>query len=151
MITGIQHFSFTVSNLEETIHFFRDILALQVALVTDASGPLNEKLLKMPGVVLKMCFINTPDNGTIEFIEYKAPKGKKIDLTTCNTGVAHIAFKVDNIQKMYKDLSAKGVQFSSAPIRIDSGPVKGWNICYLKGPDGITLEFVEAPGMLPNS
>ncbi len=142
MITGVHHFSFTVSNLEESILFFCDILGLKATPIREATGPNLEKTLKLPGASIRIINLTTPDNRTIELIEYRAPKGQKIDLKTCNPGVAHIGFMVDNIERMYEDLSVKGVQFNNAPIRRPDGSS---GVCYLKGPDGITLEFVEVP------
>ncbi len=145
MITGIQHFSFTVSNLEETIHFFHDLLGLEATPIREVKGERIEQILQMPGAWLRICNVTTPDNGNLEFIEYVAPKGTKIDLKTCNVGVAHLGFVVDDIQKMYDDLTAKGVKFNHSPLWAGAGALKGWGICYLKGPDGITLEVMEAP------
>jgi len=145
MIKGIHHFSFTVSNLKETIHFFHDLLGLEVTPLREAKGKHIENIIKMQGASLNIRNVITPDKGTIEFIEYVVPKGSKIDLKTCNPGVAHIAFVVDDIQKMYHDLTNKGVQFNSPPLWIKSGARKGLGQCYLKGPDGITLEFMELP------
>ena len=145
MITGIQHFSFTVSNLEDTIHFFHDLLGLEATPIRQAKGWRIEKVLQMPGASLRISNVITPGNGNIEFIEYVAPRGNKIDLKTCNVGVAHLALEVDNIQKMYDDLTAKGVKFNHPPLWPEAGALKGWGTCYLKGPDGIALELMEAP------
>ena len=145
MITGIQHMSFTVSNLDDTIHFFSDILGLEVSSIREAKGERVEKILQIDGASLQICNVITPDNGNIEFIEYLAPKGQKLDLRTCNTGVAHLGFEVDDVQKMYDDLINKGVKFNHPPVWADEGPMKGWGVCYAKGPDGITLEFMQPP------
>ena len=145
MITRIQHFSFTVSNLEEAVRFFHDLLGLEATPIREAKGERVEKLIGIPEAWLRLSCIITPDNGCIELIEYVAPKGKQIDLSTCNTGVAHLALEVDDIQKVYDELSAKGVKFNYPPQWSEAGALKGWGSCYLKGPDGITLEFMERP------
>ena len=145
MIKNIQHFSFSVSNLEDALHFFCDLLGLEATPVRDVKGAFIEKVVQMPGAWLRISNVITPDNGQIELIQYAAPKGKKLDLKTCNVGVAHAAFVVDDIQKMYDDLTAKGVQFNNPPLPVEVGPNKGMLICYLKGPDGIALEFMEMP------
>lgn len=145
MITGIQHFGFTVSNIEDTVHFFRDLLGLEATPIREAKGERIERMVGMSGLLMKACNITTPDNGEFEFIEYVAPKGEKIDLKTCNVGVAHVAFLVDDIQKMYDDLTARGVEFVSPPLLVEAGGHKGWRACYLRGPDGITVELMEAP------
>jgi len=145
MIKGVQHFSFTVSNLQETLHFFCDLLGLEATPVREVKGERIEQILQIPAASLRISNVTTPDNGNLELIEYVAPEGAKIDLKTCNVGVAHLALEVDDIQKMYDDLSAKGVKFHHAPLWAGAGALKGWGISYLKGPDGITLEFMEAP------
>ncbi|MBN2186380.1 MAG: hypothetical protein JW732_02895 [Dehalococcoidia bacterium] len=45
MITGIQHFNFTVSNLEGTIHFLRDLMGLEATPIRQAKGSRIEKTL----------------------------------------------------------------------------------------------------------
>ncbi|MBM4334156.1 MAG: VOC family protein, partial [Deltaproteobacteria bacterium] len=145
MIRCIQHFSFTVSNLEEAIHFFSDILGLEATPIIEVRDELTAKVVGMPGVWLRGSFMLTPGNGTIELIQYVTPKGERIDLNTCNVGVAHISFEVDDIEEMYKDLIAKGVKFVSPPVWGKKGVLKGRGSCYLKGPDGITLEFNQIP------
>jgi len=149
MIKSFDHFSFTVSNLEEAVNFFSNLLGLQVFVPSDIKdeglflspkGKHLEELLQMTGVSIRECFLKTPDSVTLELIEYINPKGKNIDLKTCNFGVAHVSFIVDDLDKMYKDLIAKGVEFNNRP---QENPLIGRSVCYIKGPDGITIELVE--------
>jgi len=103
-----------------------------------------QRIVGIPGAHLRISLVQVPDNKNIELIEYVKPKGKKLDLKTCNTGVAHLAFAVDDIQKMYDDLSKKGVKFNNPPVLVPGNDGKGrWAVCYLKGPDDITLELIE--------
>jgi catechol 2,3-dioxygenase-like lactoylglutathione lyase family enzyme len=144
MIKSTEHFSFTVSNLDDTLHFFCDLLGLKASPIAEVNNEDVQKIIKMPGALLRISLVQTPDNRKIELIEYVKPKGKKIDLKTSNPGVGHIAFLVDDIQKMYDDLIKKGVKFNSPPVWAASNDGKGkWGVCYLKGPDDITLEFIQ--------
>jgi len=144
MIKSTEHFSFTVSNLNDGLHFFCDLLGLKATPVMDVINEGVQKIVGMPGAHLRISLVQIPDNKNIELIEYVKPKGKKLDLRTCNTGVAHVAFVVDDIQKMYDDLSKKGVKFNNPPILVPGVDGKGrWTVCYLKGPDDITLELIE--------
>ena len=144
MIRATEHFSFTVSNLDDTLHFFCDLLGLKASPIVEVDNVDIQKILKMPGACLRISIIETPDNRKIELIEYVKPKGKRVDLKTCNAGVGHIAFLVDDVQKMYDDLRGKGVEFNHPPVWVPGNDGKGrWGVCYLKGPDDITLELVE--------
>jgi len=144
MIKSTEHFSFTVSNLNDSLHFFCDLLGLKATPVIEVDDEDLQKIVGIPGARLRLSLVQVPDNKNIELIEYVKPRGKKLDLKTSNTGVAHLAFVVDNIQKMYDDLSKKGVKFNSPPILVPGNDGKGrWAVCYLKGPDDITLELIE--------
>jgi catechol 2,3-dioxygenase-like lactoylglutathione lyase family enzyme len=149
MIKSFDHFSFTVSNLEEAVNFFCNLLGLQIFVPSDikAEGPFLtpkgkdlEELLQIPEVSLRECFLKTPDNIIMELIEYVNPKGKSIDLKTCNFGVAHVSFIVNDLEGMYRDLTKKGVLFNNRP---QLNPSIGRCVCYIKGPDGITVELAE--------
>lgn len=147
MIKGIQHSSYTVSNLDEALRFFCDLLGLQAAPTLEPKGDRLDKLYKLSEVSQRLAVLRTPANDIIHLIEYISPKGVPIDPKLCNPGVAHIAFEVDDIQKMYDDLTAKGVEFNHPPYwggqKIED--IKGWGVCFLKGPDGIPVELMQAP------
>jgi catechol 2,3-dioxygenase-like lactoylglutathione lyase family enzyme len=144
MIKSTEHFSFTVSSLDEALHFFCDLLGLKATPAVLVENEGVQRIIGMPGAKLRISLVQLPGTGSIELIEYVKPKGATIDLATCNTGVAHIAFNVDDIRKMYEDLSAKGVRFVSAPVWAPGADGKGkWAVCYLRGPDGITFELIE--------
>ena len=144
MIKSTEHFSFTVSNLNDSLHFFRELLGLKATPVIEVDDEDLQKVVGIPGARLRLSLVQVPENKNIELIEYAKPKGKKIDLKVCNAGVAHLAFVVDDIQKMYDDLSKKGVKFNNPPVLVPSNDGKGrWAVCYLKGPDDITLELIE--------
>jgi len=146
MIEYIQHFSFTVSNLEEALHFFCDQLGLEATPIRETGGERAETLLGIPGASLRLSIVKVPGNNNIELIQYLAPEGQKLDLKTCNPGVAHISFVVDDIEKIYRELSAQGVQFVNPPYwEGQSVAGWGWGVCFLRGPDGISIELMQAP------
>ncbi len=145
MITGIHHVSYTVSDIEKAREFFVQKLQLKATPVSHVSGERFERMVGFPELQMKISNVTLPDNSTVELVEYLSPRGRRIDLSTCNTGVAHLAFLVDDIQKTYLELSGRGVQFVSPPLRVRDGALEGWGMSYFRGPDGITLELMEPP------
>jgi lactoylglutathione lyase len=145
MITAIQHISYTVSDVDKARAFFTDKLGLEATPVREVSGERVEQIIGFGNLKMRISNIITGGNGNLELIEYVSPKGKKLDLATCNTGVAHIGFVVDDVQKTYDEWTSKGVQFIHAPLWAGGGALKGWGISYFRGPDGITMEIMEAP------
>jgi lactoylglutathione lyase len=147
MIRKVQHSSFTVSHLDEALHFFCDLLGLESLTVLEPKGERLNKLYRLQEVSQRLAVIRTPAGDIIHLIEYISPKGTRIDPKLCNPGVAHIAFEVDDIEKMYRDLTAQGVEFNHPPYwggqKIED--IKGWGVCFLIGPDGIPIELMQAP------
>jgi len=144
MITTTDHFSFSVSNMEEALDFFRDALGLEASPIEDVAEANVRKIVGFADARLRISMVSIPGGNRIELIQYVSPQGKPVDSATCNPGAAHIALQVDDIEKMYKDLSGRGIKFINPP---EWGPGPGgtgtWGVSYLKGPDGITVEIME--------
>ncbi len=144
MIKAIEHFSFTVSNLEDSLDFFCNKLGLEAAPVMDVEDPDVNEVIGMPDAHLRISLVKLPGDKNIELIQYLRPEGMSLDLNTCNTGVAHIAFEVSDINALYKELSGKDITFLSPPVWTRGNDGRGrWGVCYLKGPDNITFELIE--------
>jgi len=144
MITTTDHFSFSVSDIEEALDFFSGALGLEASPIEDVSAENVRKIVGFPDAHLRISMVNVPGGSRIELIQYVRPKGSCVDSATCNPGAAHIAFQVDDVEKMYDDLSGKGIRFINPP---EWGPGPGgagtWGVAYLKGPDEITVELME--------
>lgn len=144
MIKSAEHFSFTVSNIGVALHFFHDLMGLDVTSVMEVDRQDVQTIVGMPDAILRIAIVYVPGGANIELIEYARPKGRKVDSRPCNPGIAHIAFLVDDIERTYLDLTAQGVHFVSPPVWAPGNDGKGkWGVCYLKGPDDITIELIE--------
>jgi len=149
MITGVHHFSFSVTNIGRTIEFYTKLLGLKLqsrghnkydTLGTALFGTkwgINQQQADLELVVMNI-------GGTrVEFIEYKDPKAQPYHKNPSVAGSAHLAFRVDNIEETRRKLEEAGVEFHS-PIStyMESGTIE-WKWCYFRDPDGIVLELVQ--------
>ncbi len=147
MIKAMEHFSFTVSKIETALHFFHDLLGLHATPIMEVDSKEVQTIVGMPGAHLRISIIQVPGGANMEIIEYVHPRGAKINSNSCNPGAAHIAFLVDDIQKMHQDLSSQGIRFVNPPVWAPGNDERGkWGVAYLKGPDDITVELVEKQG-----
>ena len=148
---GIWHFSFTVSDLERSILFYRDLLGLELVHTQEQSNAYTRRLVGYADAHLKIAMFRIPgapagrSGHHLELVEYVAPRGRRGNLGTANPGVAHLAFVVEDIHPMFQQLSEAGVVFVSPPNLIEAGINKGGYTCYFRDPDGITLELVQPP------
>ena len=139
MITRHNHTSFTVGNLKRSVEFYTQALGFSLEREFEVEGPGIAAIVGFPGAHLRIAFVSLGEF-RLELIEYAAPTGEKVDMSTNNVGSAHIAFTTDDVDKTYEELTAKGIRFRAAPQR--SRPDRP-RVAYFHDPDGYTLEIVE--------
>ncbi|HYB71947.1 MAG TPA: VOC family protein [Candidatus Sulfotelmatobacter sp.] len=143
-ITGVNHTSFTVSDLDKAVAFFRDVLGATVLSVAERPKDFSERVTGIPGARLYIGYVGLGGH-KIELIQYLEGRGTTLDVSTNNVGSGHICFDVDDARALQRALQAKGVRFVAEPMEIPIGANKGGFATYFKGPDGITIEFIQPP------
>jgi catechol 2,3-dioxygenase-like lactoylglutathione lyase family enzyme len=143
-ITGVNHTSFTVSDLDKAVAFFRDMLGGTVLSVGDRPREFSERVTGIPGARLYIGYVEMGGH-KLELIQYLEGQGTTLDVSTNNVGSGHICFDVDDVRGLQRALEDKGIRFVAPPMEIPTGTNKGGFASYLKGPDGITIEFIQPP------
>jgi len=142
MIRGYQHVSVTVSDLERSVAFYRDMLGFVPSEYSEASGESVSQALGLRDVELKLAVLQQ-GGLVLELIEYRSPQDRKrIAPRPCDVGCMHMALEVENIHGLYADLSARGVHFNTPPQRNPDNLAWAW-WCYLRDPDGVPIELVQ--------
>ena len=141
MIQCYQHVSITVSDLERSVSFYRDVLGFTPAETSESSGETVSRGVGLENVHLKLVTL-TQGDCLLELIEYISPQGRKEAPQPCDVGSMHIAFEVDDIHRIYEEWSSRGVKFNSPPIRNPEGLSWAW-WCYMRDPDGVPIELVQ--------
>jgi glyoxylase I family protein len=144
MILGIDHASFTVSNMERTIAFYRDLLEMRVLWDSvqegvEYKGPVCDRITGCPGTEQRVVY-GAIGNSKIEFVQYTPPGKPLVDNRASDTGSAHVCFQTDNIMDLYEKLTATGTRIHCEPQ--GSGQRK---VMYFRDPDGIILQATEGP------
>jgi catechol 2,3-dioxygenase-like lactoylglutathione lyase family enzyme len=143
-VHGFNHTSFTVASLDRAIPFFCDLLGFELLSRAPRGRALIERMTSIPGADVEIAFVRGPDH-TIELIEYKAPADRAASKARlCDAGAAHIALNVDDVSAAVDAAGAHEYQPVGEIIVIDDGPNRGRRVVYLKGPDGIVVEFIGA-------
>jgi len=147
MISGIHHTSFTVSDMERSLAFYRDVLGLEVILDQESTAEYLARITGFPGARLRIVHLRLPrgSDHVLELMEYREPVGRPVELRTCDPGSAHLCFCTDDIHAAYARLVALGVSVRSAPVPITAGRNAGGYSLYFLDPDGITLELFQRP------
>ena len=144
-VLSFNHTAFTVSDLDEVLPFFCDLLGFELTSRAPRDGRLIGRMTAIEGVEIEIAYVNGPGH-RIELIQYKAPPDRTVVVPRlCDAGAAHVALNVQGIEALLAASAAYGFTVVGEIIEIDAGPNKGSKVVYLRGPDGITVEYIEKP------
>jgi len=149
----IHHLGLTVSDIERSIHFYRDVLGMTlVGRRPRVTADYISKQTGYEGLELNVASFRVRDDSkqSLEVVQYLNNEGPPREPATNRSGSSHLCLLVDDLRSCYDDLSAQGVRFKSEPVNITAGPNEGGLVVYLYDPDGYTLEMFQPPSVKPS-
>src|ERR1700682_5125089 len=142
-IIAADHTGITVSNLERSLAFWRDVLGFELSHRTHQTSELAGEITGVPGAEISLAVVKAPGH-KIELLQYLAPPDRKdVDLRPCDVGHVHVALTVDNLDAVLSAIAASGWKAAGKPQTLKSGPNAGKRVVYVRDPDGTTIEFMQ--------
>jgi catechol 2,3-dioxygenase-like lactoylglutathione lyase family enzyme len=144
-IIAADHTGITVSNLERSLGFWRDVLGFELSHRAHHAGDLASEVTGVLGAEISLAVLKGYGH-KIELLEYHAPPDRKrVDLRPCDVGSVHVALMVDNLDAALSAITASGWKATGKPQTLKSGPNAGKRVVYVRDPDGTTIEFMQPP------
>jgi len=146
-LTDIHHVGLTVSDIEVSIRFYRDLLGMTLVRRREADADYVGRQTGYPDVHLSVAsFKTSPESKqSLEVVQYRNHAGENSDPATNRPGNSHLCFQITDLASMFVGLKAQGVHFRSEPVLITSGPNQGGLVVYMSDPDGYTIELFQTP------
>ena len=131
MVVKLDHIGIAVSNMEESLKLYTDILGMELH-GTETVGEQKVKVAFLPvGDTEVELLESTSDDGPVaKFIESKGQ------------GIQHLAFRVDDIEKALEFLKERGIRLIDEKPRYGAGGAK---IAFLhpKATNGVLIELCQ--------
>ena len=145
-IISTDHTGITVSNLERSLAFWRDVLGFEFSHAAHQKGELAQEITGIEGAEIKLAVLKTPGGHKIELLEYLAPADREpANLRPCDVGSVHVALLVNDLDTVLERIAASGWKAAGKPQMLTAGPNAGKRVVYVRDPDGTTIEFMEPP------
>ncbi len=146
-IIAADHTGITVSSLERSLTFWRDVLGFEYSHTAHQKGEMAEEITGVEGAELKLAVVKAPNGHKIELLEYLAPADRRKDasLRPCDVGHVHVALVVENLEPLLQRIAAIGWKATGKPQTLTKGPNACKRVIYVRDPDGTTIEFMEIP------
>jgi catechol 2,3-dioxygenase-like lactoylglutathione lyase family enzyme len=146
-IISADHTGITVSNLERSLAFWRDVLGFELSHTAHQKGELAQEITGVEGAELKLAVLKTPGGHKIELLEYLAPADRKrTNFRPCDVGFVHLALLVEDLDLVLGRIAASGYKAAGKPQTLRRGPNAGKRVVYVSDPDGTTIEFMQVAG-----
>ncbi|MBP1629763.1 MAG: mce [Bacteroidetes bacterium] len=109
----IEHIGIAVSNLDEAIRYWEDIMGLKCYNIEEVvDQKVKTAFFKVGEVKIELLEATSPESTIASFIEKKGQ------------GIHHIAFAVDNTNEALSDVEAKGVKLIDKTSRAGAEGLK---------------------------
>ncbi|HZC59757.1 MAG TPA: VOC family protein [Chthoniobacterales bacterium] len=123
MLTKLLHTRYRVSDLEKTVHFYKDVLGLEET--HRSKSPRGSELV----------FFKAPESDEeIEICKFDGSGPVNV-----GSDITHLAFEVDSIEEFAKHAASKGYPLSDGPTKTGGGGV----IAFIDAPEGYEVELIE--------
>ncbi len=125
--TGIR-----VKNIEDSLRFYTEILGMQVVETLQPTPPTEGQVVTLRS------------SGSTQLLELNwYATGSRFGTPYSNGGdLDHLAFECDDLPKAIGELERRGVEIIIRPKEI--GEEVGWNEAFVKDPNGIWIELLQA-------
>lgn len=151
MIEQIYHVGLTVSDLDRSVAFYRDVLGLAYQGEILMEGKETEILFQRPDCKARVAYLNGAEDlqmPPVELIQFIDTKTEQTISSLFHTSISELCFYTEDADKVYAHLLEQGVECLSAPQNFDFsangfGKSKAF---YFKDPDGMILEIMEPLG-----
>jgi catechol 2,3-dioxygenase-like lactoylglutathione lyase family enzyme len=144
---SLHHTGFTVSDLEASLRFYRDLLGCEVVATQEKQGGYLAAIVGYPGAHVRMAHLRAPESAhLIELFEYLEPSPRRAQTEPRIVGCAHVCLIVADLDATYRRLRSAGIDsFFTPPVEVDTGVNAGGSALYLRDPDGIIVELFQPP------
>lgn len=124
-VTKLLHTRMRVSDMEQTIAFYTEILGLEV--LERKTSPRGSHL----------AFLQVPNSDELIELASFPPSGP----VKVQEDLVHLAFQVESLDATIASLTAKGVKITDGPTQTASGS----RFLFIDAPDGYEIELIERP------
>lgn len=114
-----------VSDLDQTIWFYTDVLGLEV--LERKTSPRGSQL----------AFLKVPNSEELIELTSFPPSGP----VTVQEDLVHLAFQVESLDHTIEELGAKQIRITDGPTTTSSGS----RFIFIDAPDGYEVELIERP------
>lgn len=149
---ALHHVTLTVSDIEASIRFYRDVIGLRVTMDLPMGGSLATlfSLRQGTGERARAVMMTQGDSaiGQVELIEFWPPGATTAPKRPGDPGVFQLCFEVrgEELNDVHQRLLSRGIKFfTPAPVELELRGLGHIRALIVEDPDGVLVEIIRLP------
>ena len=147
LFLGIAHSAIAISDTEQSLHFYRDVLGMPVDGGSLNQGETQAHLDGLPVAKVRVTPLRPTQGGMgIELLDYLLPKSDRSipsDWKSCDIAYMQLELVVNDIEQAVEQLRQHGVQFVSSQLVQLTDPAMPYHQgCLVKDPTGHAMLLI---------
>ena len=142
-IERVHHVKYTVSDMDQSIAFYRDLLGFELTYdATRENVPSYDTIMGLEDVKLRVGIMEHTATGfVIGLVQFLNPQSGVRELKNNYIGASSLALEVKSVDTEHQRLRSKGADFVSPPTEIVRDGKTAAIACYPLDPDRIPIEL----------
>lgn len=135
------HVGLTVSDLDPSIEFYRDVVGMRLTMRLDTGGPWFDELTRNHGADIEVAMLELGEV-TLQLVQYRLAGGEPAPVAHHRPGSAHLSIEVDDVERRHAAITTSGLHHPTGIVDIP-GIARSF---YVEDPDGVPVEFLQMRG-----
>jgi catechol 2,3-dioxygenase-like lactoylglutathione lyase family enzyme len=143
---GIDHTAIVVRSTRKSVHFYRDLLGMEITGQSENYGPEQERLNNVPGARLRITTLRSAAGPSVELLEYVAPhtgRPRPVNAQPHDVLHWHTTIAVADIDRVLHSLRAFGAPILSASVASQCANGAPGPAVLVGDPDGHVIELTQ--------
>jgi catechol 2,3-dioxygenase-like lactoylglutathione lyase family enzyme len=138
-VAELNHVGITVTDLDASLEFYRDVVGFEVGLRTRAGGEWFDTLTRNEGADIEIAMLRLADF-TLQLVQYHASGGATLPLAHHKVGSPHLCIQVDDVDVRHEKIVASGLYEPTAIVDVLGTGIRSF---YVHDPDGVPVELLQ--------
>lgn len=145
-MSRVQHIGLTVGDLDVAVAFYLAMTGGTLEGPFERIGPGVDRVTGHRGAIVRQALVLPPEGGAlIELLQYSGIPVSQIDPDNAHVGAVHVALEVADLEAALATAAGLGYRALSDPIVGGTGPLEGFRLLYVLGPDDVRVELLQPP------
>ena len=139
----VRHVGITVSDLDKSLAFYRDLLGFHIVKEMDESGKHIDNFSGLQDIDVRTVKMSANDGSMIELLYYRShieTNEENLIKNITKVGCSHFALTVRDLPSLYSKMLKEKVAVICEPQYSPDGNVR---LTFCRDPDGTLIELVE--------